>query len=832
MPPKPSIATTPSVPAQTRRSSLAPAKVTAPPARSSTLSTSTSGKLSSTTASSAIKPAASQRPSLVSPDSVASAKSATTPRPRASLSEAVIPKKAAAPRASLAPSTKQSSSSTARHVRTPGAGSISSLREVKEVKEDGTNLAEIQSRLDEATASLDLKTITISELETQVEELKASLDSITVDLDTSRQRLEEAEHAKSAADKELAETRAVLVTSQGDTEKLERVSGELEEAKTTAAEQNAVIETLRKQIKALQAELDESRNALEALRVEHANYSGIIAAAEIDRQTLVKVNADLEAIRAETAALKTAHAEALDAATSNINALEHQASRADELATEITSLRAEKEETSNKFSELEVEILELKEAQDVAEGERKSSQTEIKVLREELAAATLATEKTVQEAAAKESAAAERLEEVKKQHEVALALVLGESNKLTEQLQASQTDLDGIRNNLEAVNAASASAAEGHSRQLVEAEEVHQARQDELNAEIERISAELAAQETVYNAKVQTVKDEHDRLLQEAFERAKNEAGDAHSQDLQTLREKSEAATEQLRSSHQATVEGLKTDHEAALVSQAHTFQKQLSSQELELKATAEDLAKAKAALSTSLQDNETLKAQLDDARQTALTAASAAAANQDAEIARLTKELSNARDDYNGLNEALRATQGSMLEMGNRHQMELEEAAKGRAEEVSKLRATHDTEIQSLVSDKAGLMTRLSDLEGELLTLQAPAASKETAVSPKRNGSAAAPAETVTKEELQRMHEAHNMKMNDLQAQHDKEIRDLQEQVEAALERRREAEQALEGKRLEISYLEQEADESQDQITRLKEDVEHLTAELSSSTK
>ena len=33
--------------------------------------------------------------------------------------------------------------------------------------------------------------------------------------------------------------------------------------------------------------------------------------------------------------------------------------------------------------------------------------------------------------------------------------------------------------------------------------------------------AKFQAQETVYNAKVQTVKDEHQQLLQEAFERAK-----------------------------------------------------------------------------------------------------------------------------------------------------------------------------------------------------------------------------------------------------------------------------------------------------------------------
>ena len=94
--------------------------------------------------------------------------------------------------------------------------------------------------------------------------------------------------------------------------------------------------------------------------------------------------------------------------------------------------------------------------------------------------------------------------------------------------------------------------------------------------------------------------------------------------------------------------------------------------------------------------------------------------------------------------------------------------AAKRRADEVSKLRATHDSEIQLLVADKASLVTKFSDLEGEVLTLRASAAPAEAITSPKRNGSASAPSETVTKEELQSMHEAHNLKMLDLQAQHD----------------------------------------------------------------
>jgi chromosome segregation ATPase len=82
-------------------------------------------------------------------------------------------------------------------------------------------------QLDDATASLDLKTSTISELETRVDELKGTLDNITTDLETTRQNLENAECAKATAEKELVETRTALVASQGESDMLGQISNEV-----------------------------------------------------------------------------------------------------------------------------------------------------------------------------------------------------------------------------------------------------------------------------------------------------------------------------------------------------------------------------------------------------------------------------------------------------------------------------------------------------------------------------------------------------------------------------------------------------------------------------
>ena len=293
-----------------------------------------------------------------------------------------------------------------------------------------------------------------------------------------------------------------------------------------------------------------------------------------------------------------------------------------------------------------------------------------------------------------------------------------------------------------------------------------------------------------------------------------NEAGDAHGQDLQSLRAESQATIEQLRSAHQSTIEGLKAEHEAALEAQVQNLEKQITTQSLELKATGEDRAKAKAALTASLHEVEGLKAQLDDARHTAAIVAGSSASEQVAEFERLRKELSNTKDDLLGLSDVFNATKESMKEMSSNHVKELEEAAKGRVEEVTALKAQYEAEFQSIVAEKSDLLTRLSDLEGELATAKA-SVNTDSAPTHKRNGSAQVLSPSVTKDELQKMHEAHNLKLHDLQAQHEKAMKVLQEQFEAAQSRAAELEQDVERKTMEIKYLEQDQEESTDQITR-----------------
>lgn len=187
---------------------------------------------------------------------------------------------------------------------------------------------------------------------------------------------------------------------------------------------------------------------------------------------------------------------------------------------------------------------------------------------------------------------------------------------------------------------------------------------------------------------------------------------------------------------------------------------------------------------------------------------------DKDEVIAKLNKDLSDLREDHATLNDMFQATKGSLGEMADNHVKELEEAAKGRAEEVIQLRTAHQEEIANLASEKSQLLTRLSDLEGELASARNPVFT-ESATPQKTNGTAHQRSPSVSQDDLQRLHEAHNLKMHDIQADHERAMRALREELNIAHAKADELHQEVARKAMEIQYLEQDQEESQDQITR-----------------
>ena len=279
------------------------------------------------------------------------------------------------------------------------------------------------------------------------------------------------------------------------------------------------------------------------------------------------------------------------------------------------------------------------------------------------------------------------------------------------------------------------------------------------------------------------------------------------------MRAESQATIEQLRAAHQSFVSNLQAEQQATLESEVAALEQKLSSQGLELRATQDDLTKTKSALEAARLASEDLGSQLDDA-QAAVVAASASA-DQAAEFERLTKQLASMRDESTMLNDVLEATKESLSEMSANHNKELEEAAKGRAEEVTRLRAEHEGQVSLLAAQKSELSLSLGDLENEVAMLKAQLSSVELSAVPRSNGAASSSTTNVTREELQKVHEAHNLKMHDLQADHERAVRDFKFEIETLQNRLEEVQSDLARKNMEIQYLEQEQEESQDSITR-----------------
>lgn len=289
-----------------------------------------------------------------------------------------------------------------------------------------------------------------------------------------------------------------------------------------------------------------------------------------------------------------------------------------------------------------------------------------------------------------------------------------------------------------------------------------------------------------------------------------------HAKDLADLRTQSQAMIEQLNAGHKSYIEELKTEHQSLLDTNVKALEKTNNSLSLELKATRDDLSKAKAALSASAPEVEALKKQLEEAEKAAVAAAESSASEQAAEVLRLRRELSAANDEATALKEVLAVQKDSISEMSQNHSTELELAAKARAEEVTKLRTEYEDEKATLLQEKTTLASRVSDLEGELATIRATLEAQSSApASSKGNGVVPSPAASVSKEDLQKLHEAHNLKVNDLEAQHERSLQDLRGELDTTVARTGELQNEIERKTMEINYLESEAEEKDDTITR-----------------
>lgn len=267
--------------------------------------------------------------------------------------------------------------------------------------------------------------------------------------------------------------------------------------------------------------------------------------ATVEHDALVKAKADLEAIRIETELLTAAHNVALQQSTTRIAELEAHAASLEtatqELNENLQKLKKEKDDALAKLSELEVEVLELKEQVETNEhdGARQVSDmkamhtAEIQSIREDLESKLGKAVEANTEAAAKWEEATKAAQE---NHSATLESAVKEAEDTAD--RASQEALKALIDG----HVASLSEKDATFKQLLEeAEKKYEEKTEGLTAQVKALTVELEVwfplfmfvekethcvfvfkgQEAHYNVKLTGAQNEHATLLQKAFSDAK-----------------------------------------------------------------------------------------------------------------------------------------------------------------------------------------------------------------------------------------------------------------------------------------------------------------------
>jgi conserved oligomeric Golgi complex subunit 6 len=266
----------------------------------------------------------------------------------------------------------------------------------------------------------------------------------------------------------------------------------LEKAKEAAITQNELSVSLRARIQSLENEVSVEKRNLETLRASHDSATAAsTAAVAMEHEALVKTKADLVAIAAETEALKSAQAHALEEAALKLKEFQSKVAEAEALHTELAGLKTEKEQNASKISELEIEILELKESQETAEDERGDLLARLKSAEDELSKAVSATQQAFEKANANEEEHVRRSADMERAHAEALKGAADEQAKVVAEVEILRMELTTAKAAHEQTKAEAHAAAEEHARNLAEVETNHLGKQSAMSSEILRIKTEL-----------------------------------------------------------------------------------------------------------------------------------------------------------------------------------------------------------------------------------------------------------------------------------------------------------------------------------------------------
>ena len=157
----------------------------------------------------------------------------------------------------------------------------------------------------------------------------------------------------------------------------------------------------------------------------------------------------------------------------------------------LDQLKQEKEESAAKTSELEVEILELKETQELLEDERERISTRCKAAEQELTQVSDAKERAVDQLKAMEIEYSAQTEAAENHHHEAIDVISKERDGLIVTLGALKEELAAAFAAHEQAKLDAQTRLDEHVQKLQEVEQSHKDQQAKLSDEVARITAEL-----------------------------------------------------------------------------------------------------------------------------------------------------------------------------------------------------------------------------------------------------------------------------------------------------------------------------------------------------
>lgn len=213
--------------------------------------------------------------------------------------------------------------------------------------------------------------------------------------------------------------------------------------------------------------------------------------ASSERQALHKAQAQLQALEEETEVLKGTQIQASEQLGNTIAELERKAAQIRALEAQLLDLKNEKEDSANKLSELEIEILELRESQETDGDERERTASKVRSLEDEVTIAKEAVEQAQLAAFAKEADVAEQTEKAKQRYDGQIKAMSDEHAALVTAFEALKVELAAAVASVEQARIDAIAKEEAYMLEREEAQEMFTTKELELTAEIQKILSEL-----------------------------------------------------------------------------------------------------------------------------------------------------------------------------------------------------------------------------------------------------------------------------------------------------------------------------------------------------